>query len=320
MPSPRATGQIVEWLVWVNLVAAGPGTVHLFLPLDDRGVDGILRRPADDTVVALQVKGHHQPDDGSYLDVEITDWSLDDHGLRYILTMLTPNSLALAPTALLVDAQTIRKLATPIVTEGEHRYRIDSPMPPPPGGLWAPYAVNVAELVMHLLPPAAPAEQVAPPAPVHREAEPHWMGALAEAEVMRLLSDMRLLNVFKAFPDLELTEYLVRHVDTGAMRGIQVKCVGLDGPRDGGMFHVSKHDLAVPTSAFMVVLGWRRDIEDFDELALLFPAARMKELASNAAESWVGKFHPRPAKPARFDDFRVARKDVGRLVVEGLKG
>jgi hypothetical protein len=40
VPIPSATGQIIEWLTWVNLVATSRATVHLFLPLNDRGVDG----------------------------------------------------------------------------------------------------------------------------------------------------------------------------------------------------------------------------------------------------------------------------------------
>ena len=46
-------GQVVEWLVWATLVVQSREVVHLFLPLADPGVDGILRRPADDAMVPL---------------------------------------------------------------------------------------------------------------------------------------------------------------------------------------------------------------------------------------------------------------------------
>ena len=72
---------------------------------------------------------------------------------------------------------------------------------------------------------------------------------------MRLLSVVPELNVFKSFPDIELTEYITRRSPDGAMRGIQVKCVGLDGPDDGGAFFVSDRDLAAPTTALLAVLA-----------------------------------------------------------------
>ncbi|MFI5313836.1 MAG: hypothetical protein ACHQ06_06740, partial [Candidatus Dormibacteria bacterium] len=87
MPSePRSdVGQVVEWLVWANLVAHSRAPVHLFLPLDDRGVDGILRRPVDDVMVPLQVKGRTRQTHGHHLDLEIHEWSLQDQSVRWII-------------------------------------------------------------------------------------------------------------------------------------------------------------------------------------------------------------------------------------------
>lgn len=55
--SRRALGQVVEWLVWAAIVGHSERTTHVFLPLDDRGVDGIVRRVEDEAMCAVQVKG-----------------------------------------------------------------------------------------------------------------------------------------------------------------------------------------------------------------------------------------------------------------------
>jgi hypothetical protein len=155
------------------------------------------------------------------------------------------------------------------------------------------------------------AEEVTAPV---SEAPQRWIGALAEVEVMRLLSRMPELNVFKSFPDIELSEYITRRSPDGAMQGIQVKCVGLDGPHDYGAFRVSARNLAAPTNAVMIVLAWRHDLSQFDDRALLFPARRMVELGSKSEDSWMGFFHPHPSRRTKFTDVTVLREDVGRLV------
>jgi hypothetical protein len=43
-----SVGQIAEWLVWTQLVATSFGDLHVFLPLKDEGVDGIVHRISTD--------------------------------------------------------------------------------------------------------------------------------------------------------------------------------------------------------------------------------------------------------------------------------
>ena len=314
---PSNTGQVVEWLVWATLVAHSRLPVHLFLPLHDRGVDGILRRPADDAMVPLQVKGRTRPDSGSHIDLEIPDWSLDDPQVRWILTLLDPSGPSLAPNALLLDTASILRLGAPCAREdGAAAHRVACPVPPPPDSTWAPFACAVDELADRLLPPLAAdavavTEDLAAP---EAKAAMHWMGALAEVEVMRLLAGVPELNVFKSFPDVELSEYIARRSPDGAMRGIQVKCVGLDGPDDSGAFFIPARDMRQASAALIVVLAWRRDLQDFDELALLFPAARVPELCHRSEGRWVGVFAPRPSRSSRFAEVTVRRGEVGVLV------
>ena len=49
-----AVGQVAEWMVWTRLVTTSGGDLHVFLPLDDRGVDGIVHRISTDTYARLQ--------------------------------------------------------------------------------------------------------------------------------------------------------------------------------------------------------------------------------------------------------------------------
>jgi hypothetical protein len=140
------------------------------------------------------------------------------------------------------------------------------------------------------------------------------MGALAEVEVMRLLSEVPELNVFKAFPDDELSEYIVRRAGDGVMRGIQVKCVGLTGPEDSGSFYEPGRDLVWPTSALIMVLAWRCDLHAFDPHALVFPSRRMTELGHRSEGRWVGTFCPLPKRASRFAAVTVRTADLGELV------
>src|SRR5437879_5215508 len=52
-----ATGQVAEFKVWAELVRQSIGRLHVFLPLRDVGIDGVLHRLDDGAYIAVQVKG-----------------------------------------------------------------------------------------------------------------------------------------------------------------------------------------------------------------------------------------------------------------------
>jgi hypothetical protein len=258
------------------------------------------------------------PADCAHLHVEIPDWSLNDASVRWILTLLEPQGPALAPNSLLLDTAAIMRLGTPCTGRGgEPAHRVSSPLPAPTGGLWAAFACPTDALADRLLPPLASATQEVIDDIERPQAKTavHWMGALAEVEVMRLLSGVPELNVFKSFPDIELCEYVVRRAGDGLMRGIQVKCVGLDGPEDSGAFFVPARDLEWPTTALIVVLAWRHDLRAFDPHALLFAASRMTELGHRSEARWVGVFCPNPKRSSRFAQVMVRCEEVGARVL-----
>jgi len=51
-----AIGQTGEFLVWASLIGQSRGGLHVFLPMLDRGIDGLVHRLADGAYLALQVK------------------------------------------------------------------------------------------------------------------------------------------------------------------------------------------------------------------------------------------------------------------------
>jgi hypothetical protein len=54
--SQDAIGQTAEFLVWATLIAQSGGRLHVFLPMLDRGIDGLIHRLDDGAYLALQVK------------------------------------------------------------------------------------------------------------------------------------------------------------------------------------------------------------------------------------------------------------------------
>src|SRR5438094_2938755 len=103
-----AIGQAGEFLVWATLVAQSGGRLHVFLPLLDRGIDGLI----------------HRLDDGAYLAIQVKTKSVVSHAeAPFALNeshLFTPDQLVigvflegdrLGPYALVVDAATIKRKA-----------------------------------------------------------------------------------------------------------------------------------------------------------------------------------------------------------------
>lgn len=80
------------------------------------------------------------------------------------------------------------------------------------------------------------------------------VGYRGEARLLALLADDDRLNTFKAFPDLELVEYVVRHVSTGGIAGIQVKAISVDAAHPQGTVKVPPGTfIATPCTYFALL-------------------------------------------------------------------
>src|SRR6202165_89982 len=67
-----ASGQVFEFRVWAALTEQSRGALHVFLPLTDRGVDGLVHRLTDATYIPVQAKGRSALMDG---EVHLVVWA-----------------------------------------------------------------------------------------------------------------------------------------------------------------------------------------------------------------------------------------------------
>lgn len=254
--SPRlhnlAVGQVAEFLVWSTLIATSDGDLHVFLPLDDRGIDGIVHRISTDGYARLQVKGRSVHPRGG-IAIQVTGDELLDDRAMVVAVDVDMATTSMSTHALVVDVPVFRELAQRNVTSsGEVLYEAEMMLPPTADSPWAPWCVTTAEVGVRLLTPAA-VPAVAGPL--------DWVGARrlgyrAEMELLRRAADCPELNVFKAFPDLEPNEYLLYHTRTHEIVGVQVKSVTF--ARGANEAQVSVYRPALrpsPHTWFVIFLG-----------------------------------------------------------------
>ena len=217
-----STGQVAEWLVWTRLAATSGGDLHVFLPLDDRGIDGIVHRISTDRYARVQVKGRTVHPHGG-IAVQVTAGELVDDLAVLVAVDVDLASATMSDHALVVPAPAFRELAQRNVTHsGEVLYEAETPLPPASYSPWARWCASTHQIGERLLAPsAAPAVVVQP----RDWIAARRLGYRAEMEMLRRAADCDELNVFKAFPDLEPNEYLLYHTGTREITGIQVKSV-----------------------------------------------------------------------------------------------
>src|SRR5690348_17914704 len=97
-----AAGQVAEFKVWAEVVRQSGGGLHVFLPLRDRGIDGVLHRLADGAYFALQVKARTSLTPVGQVHITVTASSLVGDEAWIIATLLDgaePGALVTAVTA-----------------------------------------------------------------------------------------------------------------------------------------------------------------------------------------------------------------------------
>src|SRR5438132_13465181 len=103
-----ATGQIMEFRVWTELIQQSRGLLHVFLPLLDRGIDGVVHRLTDGEYIAVQVKSRTAARNGM-VNVMIPGKGLPDDGPRSIAGLRTAQGWG--PTLLVIYEVASRRLA-----------------------------------------------------------------------------------------------------------------------------------------------------------------------------------------------------------------
>ena len=320
--SRRALGQVIEWLVWSAIVGHSERTTHVFLPLDDRGVDGIVRRVDDEAMCAVQVKGRTSIA-YSELRTVVRRSALDDPHVTFVVALLDPASITLGETVYVMDAEAVLARRNSVRRAQRSRGGAEASVPaqaglqvdeirvPAGGAARASLRLSGGTRRRGSGVGAVRFRSLSSP---HRRGSASLVGHLAELEVMRLLGEPATLNTFKSFPDLEEAEYLVRHRPSGNIRGIQVKCLIVpDADYRGGVdFHGPSFAPSSVTDA--VVLAWREDIGAFDDRAWLIPTIDIPKYVSTEGYTFRLPLRVSEEKPGRFDPYRVVRGHIPRLI------
>ena len=203
-----AAGQVVEFKVWAELERQSMGGLHMFLPLRDLGIDGVVHRLADGAYLPVQVKGRTSLTSAGQVHITVTAHSLVDDQALMVATVVEGEQLG--PFVLVVDEKTFRSLAVHDVVEGKEYLTAAFQMHEGGRTRWAPYLVARERLAQRF---GAAALVEGPPVdwltlPVDRGR----VGFLGETEAIRRLAEAESLNLFRPFPDLETVELLARHV------------------------------------------------------------------------------------------------------------
>jgi len=306
-----AAGQVVEFKVWAELVRQSMGGLHLFLPLRDMGIDGVVHRLADGAYLPVQVKGRTSLTAAGQVHITVTASSMVDDAALVVATVVDSDQLG--RFVLVVDEATFRSLAVHDTVEGREYLTAAFALHEGGESRWAPHLVareSLAERFGATVAAAATAEDWRAAPGVDRGRE----GFLGEMEVVRRLAEAQSLNLFRPFPDLETVEVLSRHVSTHRFIGLQVKTVGWDQAHLENRVYVRRSSFRPAASTFICVLGWNRDSSRFEDDCLLIPSVELASVARVDGEWMVLEVEPGSAKHRRLDRYRVSLPSLGSTV------
>ena len=273
-----AAGQVFEFRLWALLTEQSRGQLHVFLPLTDRGIDGLVHRLADGAYLAVQAKSRSTLMDG---EVHVVVWpdSIVDNQLLIVAGLLVDGGLG--PTCLVVLAGDFKRHAFLASDAGRPVYSMGFGMRPRSDSRWLPWLVPTERLVERF--------GVVVEALVEEPTQPRrqWrsdLGFLGEQEVIRRLAEAGELNLFRPFPDLETAEIAVLHLTTRRVIGLQVKTVDVDRDRMRATVNVLASSFRPSPATHFVVLAWLRDESRFHEDVLLIPSTMLGELLRDAGK------------------------------------
>lgn len=311
-----ASGQVFEFRVWAALAEQSRGSLHIFLPLADRGVDALVHRLTDDTFVSVQAKGRRVMTDGEVDLVVWADTLFDDEAL--LVSGLLADG-ALGPAMLVIKAGDFKRLAEPSQADGRPIFTMRFGMEPSPGSVLAPFVVQTGHLVERF--GIGPDSMEAMPVV---EASPTWrsdLSFLGEAEVVRLLAESTDLDLFRPFPDLETSEVGVLHERSRRVLGVQVKTVSVDRAHPSATVSVLASSFRPSPNTHFVILGWLREEGRFDDECLLIPSEALRGVCQPRESYGHLKFEwdPGSTYQERLDPFRRPRSTI-KTAIEELAG
>lgn len=266
-----ASGQVFEFRLWALLTEQSRGSLHVFLPLSDRGIDALIHRRTDDTYIPVQAKCRSSLQDGQ---VHIAVWaeSLHDDSALIVSGLVTDGGLG--PTLLVISEGDFKRLALLSSDRGKALYSAEFGMRPRARSKYFSHLVPTDRAVEPFGIPVS-TEAVAPAPPAMGRSV---LGFLGEAETMRLLAESEDLNLFRPFPDLETSELAVLNLESRRVIGIQVKTVSVDPERSAGTVTIHESSFRPSPATYFVCLGWLREEHRFHAECLLIPSEEVKAL------------------------------------------
>ena len=260
-----AAGQVMEFRVWTELIQQSRGTLHVFLPLLDRGLDGVIHRLSDRAYIPVQVKCRLKAVEGMVEVIIRADSLIDDRAL-IIAGLLADDGLG--PTLLVVDERTFKELAAHSVFGGVEVFAASFSMHPTNATHWRPYLVareSLADRVLGFGVMPSEVESVGIEVGLEpQDRHNQWLGFLGEAEVVRRLAENPRLDLFRPFPDLEMVEVLARNNVTGNFAGFQVKAA-IPAQYGEAHFRIRKATFVADPRTQVLGLAWLPDAGRFSE-------------------------------------------------------
>jgi hypothetical protein len=302
-----AAGQVAEFKVWAELVRQSGGGLHVFLPLRDVGIDGVLHRLSDGAYIPVQVKGRTSLTGSGQVHITVTASSLVDDDATIVATLVDGPSLG--PLVLVLTEADFKRLAAHDLVAGREYLTAAFQMHSSGESRWAPYLVP-SERLADRFGATAPGLALAEKVGVDRGAE----GFIGEAEVIRRLAETAGVALFRPFPDLETVEVLVRQSSTGRFAGLQVKTSGFDSSHSEERVYLRRSSFRPAASTFVCVLGWDRDARRFAESCLLIPSLDIAGLTRIESDWMVLELQPGSTSHRRLDRYRVSLAALGASV------
>ena len=311
-----AAGQVAEFKVWAELVRQSMGGLHVFLPLRDLGIDGVVHRLHDGAYLSVQVKGRTELTPAGQVHITVTASSLRDDNTLVVGVLVDGEQLG--AMALVVPESKFRELAAHDVVDGREYLTAAFELHSGGRSRWAPFLVASERLAERfgcageLLQTPAAGEVVA----VDRGRE----GFLGEAEVIRRLAEAESLNLFRPFPDLETVEVLARQVEVGRFLGLQVKTAGWDREHVENRVYFRRSSFRAAPTTYVCVLGWDRDGARFEDGCLLIPSVDIAGLARVEVDWLVLEVQPGSQHHRRLEAYRTPLASLGTTVEAILRG
>jgi hypothetical protein len=306
-----AAGQMAEFKVWGELIRQSLGGLHVFLPLRDLGIDGVLHRLSDGAYIPVQVKARTELTPAGQVHITVTASSLVDDAALVVGVLVDGDRLG--PMALVVDEATFRRLAAHDVVGGREYLTSAFEMHSTGTSRWLPFLVareRLAESFGGAAGPGIVEDEDLAAAQVDRGR----LGFVGEMEIVRRLAESELLNTFRPFPDLETVEVLVQHTVSRRFLGLQVKSSGWDRERLENRVYMRRTSFRPAPTTFVCVLGWDRDEELFQSDCLLIRSTEIEQFTRIEGPWLVLELQPGSQHHRRLDAYRTPLESLAQTV------